>query len=128
MPPARGSVVGRTVLEGKVVHVLDVQSDPDYTLIAFAKRVGQRTALGVPLLREGKLVGVMFLARHTVRPFTNKQIELATTFADQAVIAIENTRLLGELRQRTSDLTEIGLSSRPRRPTSCIPSRARRAN
>ena len=106
LPPARGSVVGRTVLEGKVVHVLDVQSDPDYTLIAFAKRVGQRTALGVPLLREGKLVGVMFLARHTVRPFTNKQIELATTFADQAVIAIENTRLLGELRQRTSDLTE----------------------
>jgi GAF domain-containing protein len=102
----RGSVVGRTAREGKLVHLPDVVADPEYTWGEAQKIGGYRAALGVPLLREGNVAGVLFIAKTVPQPFTGKQIELATTFADQAVIAIENTRLFGELQNRTDDLTE----------------------
>jgi two-component system, NtrC family, sensor kinase len=102
----RGSLTGRTVLEGKVVHIPDAQSDPEYTMTELMKLDPFRTMLGVPLLREGNPIGVITLTRAMMRPFTKQEIQLVTTFADQAVIAIENARLLNELRQRTDDLTE----------------------
>ena len=102
----RGSVVGRTAREGKLVHLPDVLADREYTWGEAQKIGGYRAALGVPLLREGNVAGVLFIAKTVPQPFTGKQIELATTFADQAVIAIENTRLFGELQNRTDDLTE----------------------
>jgi len=100
----RGSVAGRALLEGNVVHVHDVQSDPEYTMTAAAEMAGARTMLGAPLLREDVTIGLFVLMRRTVRPFTEQQIELVSTFADQAVIAIENVRLLDELRARTDQL------------------------
>jgi signal transduction histidine kinase len=103
IPSGRGSLSGRTVLDGKVVHILDVKADPDYTLIDRERFV--RTMLGIPLLREGTAIGVIVLQRSTVRPFSDKQIELATTFADQAVIAIENARLFNELRESLQQQT-----------------------
>jgi GAF domain-containing protein len=102
----KGSVIGRTALNRATVHILDAQKDPDYELHAALKIGGYHTMLGVPLLREGNLVGVFGLARQAVRPFTEKQIELVTTFADQAVIAIENARLFEEVQKRTEELTE----------------------
>ena len=103
--PGRDSVCGRTAADKALVHILDYQADPE---LRFQGPFGSptRTMLGVPLLREGALVGIMALARSVVQPFNAKQIDLATTFADQAVIAIENVRLLNELRQRTDELTE----------------------
>jgi two-component system, NtrC family, sensor kinase len=102
----KGSVIGRTALNRATVHILDAQKDPDYELHAALKIGDYHTMLGVPLLREGNLVGVFGLARETVRPFTEKQIELVTTFADQAVIAIENARLFDEVQKRTEQLSE----------------------
>ena len=94
------------MLAGRTVQIEDVQADPEFTFIEGARLSETRTALGVPLMREGSPIGVLAVARSAVEPFTNGQIELLETFADQAVIAIENARLLGELRQRTTDLTE----------------------
>ena len=102
--PGRGSVLGRAVTECKPVLVDDVEADPEYTLREGQRLGGFRTVLGIPLLREGVPIGVIILTRNTVRPFTNKQIELATTFADQAAIAIENVRLFEAEQQRTQEL------------------------
>jgi signal transduction histidine kinase len=103
--PERATITGRTLLEGSVIHVPDVLADPDYTFSEAQHLSGNpRTFLGVPLLREGRPVGALVLLRRAMRPFTDKQIELVTTFADQAVIAIENVRLFDEVQARTSEL------------------------
>jgi GAF domain-containing protein len=104
--PGRGSLIGRVALGGRVVHIKDVLADPEYTANVYQKAFGYRTNLGVPLLREGTVVGVFALMRMEVNSFTKKQIELVTTFADQAVIAIENARLFDEVQARTRDLSE----------------------
>ena len=104
--PDRGSTTGRVALEGKVIHVPDVLGDPEYRATDHQASVGFRTNLGVPLLREGATIGIFVLAREEANPFTEKQIELVTTFADQAVIAIENARLFEAEQQRTRELSE----------------------
>jgi signal transduction histidine kinase len=103
---SRGTVVGRTVLEGRTIHIPDVQADPEYTFLEAARIGGVHTMLGVPLLRQGMPIGVIVLQRRPVRPFTDKQIELVATFADQAVIAIENVRLFDDVQKRTAELSE----------------------
>jgi GAF domain-containing protein len=102
----RGNVVGRILIEGKTVHVPDVLADSEYTYLEAQRRAGYRTILGVPLLRGGTPIGIVLLMRRTVRPFTEKQIELATTFADQAGIAIENVRLFDEIQDKSRQLAE----------------------
>jgi two-component system NtrC family sensor kinase len=103
--PERATITGRTLLEGTVIHVPDVLADPDYTFSEAQKLSGNpRTFLGVPLLREGNPGGALVLMRRTMRPFTDKQVELVTTFADQAVIAIENVRLFDEVQATTKEL------------------------
>src|SRR5262249_33024112 len=108
IPIGRGSIVGRTLQEGRVIQVADILVDSEFsvTLKQAARISGTRTILSTPLLREGRPIGVIVLQRKRVQPFTEKQIELVTTFADQAVIAIENVRLFDEVQARTRDLSE----------------------
>ena len=107
VPIDRTSVTGRAALEASVVHIPDVLQDPEYTW-SEAQRLGNyRSALGVPLIREGNVVGVIFVGKNVPQPFAQKQIALVSVFADQAVIAIENNRLLDELDKRTEDLAEF---------------------
>jgi GAF domain-containing protein len=106
MEPGRGSLFGRILLERKPVQIVDVLADPEYGMGELQKRAGYRTMLGVPLLRDGVPIGLLSVNRTTVRPFTDKQIELVTAFADQAVIAIENVRLFDEIQDKSRQLEE----------------------
>jgi GAF domain-containing protein len=103
IPSGRATVTGRAVADRKTIHVTDVEADPDYALPEVQGRARFRTLLGVPLLREGVPIGVIVLMRRHVHAFDQSQIELVTTFADQAVIALENVRLFNEVQERTQE-------------------------
>src|SRR5262245_23702195 len=102
----RGSLTGRTLFEGKIVHIPDIEVDAEYTHAVGRQLGGFRSLPGVPMLREGSPIGVLALARTEMRPFTDKQIELVSTFADQAAIAIENVRLFDEIQDKSRQLAE----------------------
>ena len=104
--PGRESIVGQSLLERAVVHVDDVLVDTQYLFAAQARKAGLRTIVAVPMVRNGSPIGTLVLTRKNVRPFTAKQIEIAETFADQAVIAIENVRLFDEVKRRTDELSQ----------------------
>jgi transcriptional regulator with GAF, ATPase, and Fis domain len=97
--PSRSSMTGRVALEGRAIHIPDVLADPEYRATEYQQIFGYRTNLGAPLLRDGTAIGVFSLTRNEVKPFTDEQIELVSTFADQAVIAIENARLFNETKE-----------------------------
>src|SRR5262249_7423017 len=102
----RGSGFGRALLERRAVHIPDVKADPEYTLAEGQKLGDYRTVLAVPMLREGVVIGVLSLTRSEGRPFFEKQVETAATFADQAAIAIENVRLFDSVETRTRELAK----------------------
>ena len=107
--PARDFIIGRAFIDKTTVHVEDIEADPDYdqrTLSVLKAAAPYRTYLGIPIFRDGVPIGAIGCGRRKVKPFTEAEITLVKSFADQAVIALENTRLLSELRQRTDDLTE----------------------
>jgi GAF domain-containing protein len=106
IPAGRGSLIGRTALEKRTIHLPDCLADPEYTYLDYQSVGKYRSMLGVPLLREGVPIGVIGLMRTAIMPFTDKQIELVTTFADQAVIAIENVRLFDEIQDKSRQLAE----------------------
>jgi transcriptional regulator with GAF, ATPase, and Fis domain len=103
--PGRGSLIGRALLDRTTVQMLDAQTDPEYKLSEAQRLGGYHSGIGTPLLREGTPIGVLVLGRTSVRPFSDKQMALLATFADQAVIAIENSRLFEEVQARTRELT-----------------------
>src|SRR5262245_63494319 len=106
--PGRGGASERAALERRTVHISDVLLDPDYQQVDLIKQQGYRTVLAVPMLREGTLLGIITILKTHVEPFSDKQIALVETFADQAVIAIENARLFEEVQARNRDLTALG--------------------
>src|SRR5258708_32761678 len=105
MVPDKGSAVGRVALERRPIHILDVQADPEYNFSMKGNR-DFRTIIGIPLLRDGVAIGVILLTRGVVRPFDERHIDLVSTFADQALIAIENVRLFEEVQARTGELSQ----------------------
>jgi len=107
---------GRALLEGRVIHIADVLADPDYTWAEAQRLGGYRTVLAVPMMREDVPMGVLTLIRSEVRPFSEKQIELVSTFADQAAIAIENVRLFDEIQDKNRQLAEASEHSRSSSP------------
>ena len=107
MPVGRGSASGRALLEGRAIHIPDVLADPEYRATRYQELAGYRSTLGVPLLRDGTTIGVFGLGRRAPNPFTEKQIELVTTFADQAAIAIENVRLFDDVQARSREVQEL---------------------
>ncbi len=105
--PERGTAVGRTVLERRVVHIVDVLDDPEYSLTALQKAGGYRTVLGVPMLREGAAMGAIVVGRKDVAPFSKAEIQLVETFADYVVIAIENVRLFQTVERQRTELARF---------------------
>jgi GAF domain-containing protein len=106
--PGRGTIVGRTLLDGGPVHIVDVLKDTEYVWREAQTAGGFRTVLGVPLVRQDRPIGVIVVWRREVKPFTDKQIEVLTTFADQAVIAMENVRLFNETKEALEQQTAVG--------------------